>query len=190
MAEMSAFSRWSMRRGARRRAVKLLDTVQPQLSLPPSARLLELGAGSGGLSVLLHERFPSARLTATDYDPRQVEEVERSFRHRFSSIPSGVEVRALDARQLSFADGSFDAIFAVMMLHHVEAAHFDYQARPAVLREIRRVIAPGGFLVYLDFSRTEEMDRTLGELGLLRVFEKRRWPRTELAVFRAPGAPS
>jgi len=50
-----------------------------------------------------------------------------------------------DARSLPFADSSFEAVIGRRFLHHVPA-----EDRPAMLREARRVLKPGGRLVILE----------------------------------------
>lgn len=186
MAEMNAFARWRVNASSVRRARRLVTMLRPQLHLPPSPRILELGAGAGALSVRLHAEYPGSAITVTDFDPAQLESSRESFRRQLGSTPAGVEFRQVDARTLPFPDASFDAVFAIMMLHHVEARHSDYQERPAALREIRRVLAPGGKLVFMDFSRTKEMLATLTELGFRTSYERRRWPRQYLGLLQAP----
>lgn len=62
-------------------------------------------------------------------------------------------VRA-DARDLPFRDASFDAAVCVDALHHVPD-------RSAVLREVARVLAPGGVFVIRDFDPTHPLGRAL-----------------------------
>ena len=95
----------------------------------------------------------------------------------------------MDAKQIPYEPASFDCVFAMGMLHHVEAHHFDYVERPTALREIRRVLSPGGVLVYWEFSRTADMRKTLAELGFGSVFERRGWRGRELAIVRSPLPP-
>lgn len=187
MAEMGRFGRWLVNRGSGRRSLRLLDTLGDRLALPASSRLLELGAGRGGLSAALYERFRPRRLVVTDFDPRQVEAARDFLSGRFGGLPAGVELQRLDAKELAFPDASFDGVFAIQMLHHVERSHSEYRERPGVLREIRRILTPGGLLVYSDFSRTPELRATLGELGFAPVIQRPGWGGRELAVFRAPG---
>jgi ubiquinone/menaquinone biosynthesis C-methylase UbiE len=186
MAEMGRFGRWLAGVGTARRSVRILETLGSRLQLPSSARILELGAGRGGMSALLQERFRPARLVVTDFDQRQVDAARAYLTHWFGALPPSVDLRQVDARTLPFDAAAFDCVFAIAMLHHVEAHHFDYRERPKALAEIRRVLSPGGILAYLEFSRTEEMRRTLGELGFVPLFEKRGWRGRELALFRSP----
>lgn len=66
-----------------------------------------------------------------------------------------METVAADVRALPFADGSFDQVLLVSTLEHVGAdnelyglsAESDGAARAAALRELRRVLAPGGSLL-------------------------------------------
>ncbi len=187
MAEMSWFGRWVVNASTGRRSARTLDSLGDRLQLPSSARILELGAGRGGMSALLQERYHPARLVVSDFDPNQVEAARSYLAERCGPLPPTIEFRELDAKVLPFEAASFDAVFALAMLHHVEARHFDYKERPTALREIRRVLSPGGLLVFSEFSRTAEMRQTLLELGFSPVFEKHGWRGRELGVFRSAG---
>lgn len=189
MAEMGRFGRWLVNRSNARRSVRVLGSLGPHLRLSPTSRVLELGAGRGGLSGLLQKRYRPARLVVTDFDPEQVEAARTHLSQEFGGLPTSFELRAVDAKGLPFEDGSFDCVFAIAMLHHVEAHHFDYVERPKALREIRRVLVPGGSLAFSEFSRVPEMRATLIELGFVPVFEKRGWRGRELAVFRSAASP-
>ncbi|MGP8078781.1 MAG: class I SAM-dependent methyltransferase [Thermoplasmata archaeon] len=183
---MNPISRFFVNFGNARRSARVLRALERGFRPPPTGRILELGAGRGGLSALLQERYRPGRLVVTDFDPHQVEAARAFLTQRFRSLPSTIELRQVDAKALPFEDRSFDCVFAILMLHHVEKHHSEYRERPVALREIRRVLAPGGSLVYSDFSHMEDLRRTLEELGFARTFEKRQWPRRELAVVRAP----
>ncbi|MFZ0698927.1 MAG: class I SAM-dependent methyltransferase [Thermoplasmata archaeon] len=172
--------------GNARRSARALNILESRLQLPFAPRILELGCGRGGMSVLLQERFQPGRLVVTDFDPRQVEAARAYLTRCLETLPPVVELRQVDARRLPFDAASFDCVFAMAMLHHVEAHHFDYRERPKALAEIRRVLSPGGTLAFSEFSRTEDLRRTLGELGFTPTFEKRGWRGRELALFRSP----
>ena len=187
MAEMNRFERWMVNRRTESRAQRVLPGLGPTFTLPSAASVLELGAGRGGLVALLHERFRPARLVGTDFDPRQVEAAREFLMARWGSVPSTIELEEADALSLPFSDASFDYVFAMVMLHHVEERPSEYARRPQALKEIRRVLRPGGRLVYSDIFRREEIRATLGELGFVRQFLRPSW-RRDLGVFRAPAA--
>lgn len=96
-----------------------------------AARVLELAAGTG---VLTRELVASgARVTATDLNPAMVEYGSRR-------VPDAVWEQA-DAMRLPYQDGVFDLVvcqFGVMFLPD----------RPAGYAEARRVLAPGGRLLF------------------------------------------
>jgi ubiquinone/menaquinone biosynthesis C-methylase UbiE len=185
VAEMHGFSRWWVNRTTVVHARRSLVRLSGRLPLTPSSRVLELGSGAGGLLALLQERYRPASLIGTDFDPAQLEEARAFLRRRWGALPSSLELRQVDALAIPFADASFDAVFAMFMLHHVETAHHDFVRRPQALREVRRVLARGGRLIYSEFSRRTETRSTLLELGFVPEFVREGW-RADLAVYRAP----
>jgi ubiquinone/menaquinone biosynthesis C-methylase UbiE len=189
MGAMPRFARWlvNVRTGAR--AARFLPMVAPSLNLDSTSRVLELGSGGGGMLAALHERYRPASLVGTDYDPFEVAAAQRYLTRRWGEIPPTIDVRQADALSLPFADGSFDCVFALEVLHHVEERHTDYEKRPTALREIRRVLRPGGRLVYADFSQKERFRDSLRELGFVPVLLHRR-RRSEVGIFASPDGPS
>lgn len=76
-------------------------------------------------------------------------------RGRSSDGRSAVDLRVHDiASQLTFPDGSFDAVFSHLGLHY-----FDYRVTGQIFCEIWRVLRPGGLLV---FSVKSTKDRDYG----------------------------
>jgi SAM-dependent methyltransferase len=107
--------------------------VFDQLELPSEARLLELGCGPGGLWKENLDRVPEGwSVTLTDASPGMLREAERDLgadrRFRFC---------VADARELPFEDGSFDAVIANHVLHHVPE-------RSRAISEAARVLSRGG----------------------------------------------
>ena len=100
--------------------------------------VLELGPGPGLTTDLLRESVE--RLTAIELDPK----LAISLRAR---LPRGnVEVVAGDATALPFPDCRFSGVVSFTMLHHVPSA----QLQDRLLREVWRVVKPGGSFVGSD----------------------------------------
>ncbi len=121
-------------------------------ALSEGAALLEIGCGAGLTTRALVSVFRPARLAAFDFDESQVERARR----RLAGLPVA-EVRQADATALPYADGEFDAVIEIGVLHHMSAWR-------AALREIARVLTPGGVFCFAE--------PTKGWLtrGLYRVF--------------------
>jgi len=102
--------------------------------LPPSAEVLDLGAGTGKLTRVLVRRF--ARVTAVEPD--------ESMRAVFSQATVCCKVLEGSAEAIPLADGSVDGVFCAEAFHWFEWT--------AALREIARVLRPRGVLV-LCFNR-------------------------------------
>lgn len=113
--------------------------------LPKAARILELGCGAGRIALGLRAEG-WAEVVPTDVAAAMVDLANGVFAER------GVPLRALraDARELPFADGSFDAaIFGFNGLMCIRGR----AERARALREIRRVLRPGGTLLLTAHDR-------------------------------------
>lgn len=113
------------------------------LRLPPRARVLDLASGTGDLARRLAARRDVAFLVACDRN----EAMLRQGRRRLEDAGAlGVRYAVADAEALPFADAAFDAVTIGFGLRNV--------TDPArALAEMRRVLAPAGVLVVLEFSR-------------------------------------
>ena len=111
-------------------AQEILERARP---IGPSDRVLDLGCGTGIVARLLRERLGvAARITGLDASPDMIETAR--------SLAPELEWRVGNAMDLPFADASFELVVAQQMLQFVPEP-------AAALREIRRVLVPGGRLV-------------------------------------------
>lgn len=81
----------------------------------PDPKILELGAGHGGLSAKLLEMHPTARLTVTDVEPDSVAAIAAGT---LGHEPR-VTVRAMDATAIDADDGAFDLAVFALSFHHL-----------------------------------------------------------------------
>lgn len=103
-------------------------------------RVLEIGAGTG-LNLKL---YPGAVTAITLAEPDAP--MAARLRRRVSGASHPVEVVQAPAEQLPFADGSFDTVVSTLVLCTVADM-------AASLREIGRVLAPGGQLLFVEHVR-------------------------------------
>jgi ubiquinone/menaquinone biosynthesis C-methylase UbiE len=115
----------------------------------------DIGAGAGFVTEGLLKR--GLRVIAVDRSEAMLEEMKRKFGEGGS-----VEYRIGEAESLPLEDSSVDYVFANMYLHHVDLP-------PAAIREMARILKPGGRLVItdldchdFDFLRMEHCDRWMG----------------------------
>jgi SAM-dependent methyltransferase len=81
---------------------------------------------------------------------------------QLEGVADRVEVKDGDARQLPFADATFDVVLSSLALHNIPGR----EGRRQAVREIARVLKPGGHLALVDIQHTGQYARTLRECGL------------------------
>jgi ubiquinone/menaquinone biosynthesis C-methylase UbiE len=105
--------------------------------------VLEIGGGTG--SNLPYYGAEVTSLTVTEPEQPMLKRLEKKVRER----GSGAKVVRAPAEELPFPDGSFDTVVSTLVLCGVED-----QSR--ALREIRRVLRPGGRLVFAEHVRSDD----------------------------------
>jgi ubiquinone/menaquinone biosynthesis C-methylase UbiE len=117
------------------------DLADRAVALRPSA-VLELAAGTGVVSHLLAAALPEARIVATDLNAAMLAVAEaRGHAPNLSFEPA-------DAQSLAFHDGLFDLVVAQF------GAMF-FPDKAGAYREARRVLAPGGTLLFNVWDRLD-----------------------------------
>jgi ubiquinone/menaquinone biosynthesis C-methylase UbiE len=114
-----------------------------QADINAGSRVLEVGCGTGNLTMLAKRLNPAAEVTGIDPDPIALARARRKAQRR----GVGVRFELAYAEQLPFPDASFDRVLSALMLHHLGA-----DAKGPALREVRRVLKPGGSLHLADFA--------------------------------------
>jgi len=109
-----------------------LDLIGQHLALD-NATVLELGCGTAQMTRLIAERFPVARLIATEVDQTQ------HHKNLASDHPRSIEFHAGGAQAIDAPDNSVDMVFMFKSLHHVPG-----ELMAQAMQEIARVLKPGG----------------------------------------------
>lgn len=156
---------YSSLRGKIRVREKLLD----ELRLRGDEDILDIGCGSGLMLVGAAGRLTTG--TATGVDLWRARDQLGSSREvclrnaRRQGVEDKVTLVDGDVRKLPFEDGSFDIAFASLAIHNL---HPDSE-RETCIRELRRVLRPGGRMVILDFAGIEVYVRTANDLGMTEI---------------------
>ena len=103
----------------------------------PGERILEIGPGTGYYTMDLAEWIGDGELEILDIQPEMLEHTMRRVRSRALTNVSSSQA---DATNLPYADGSFDAVLLVTVFGEIPDGD-------AALRQVRRVLRPGGRLI-------------------------------------------
>ncbi len=107
-------------------------------SLRPGQRLLDVGCGPGTITVGFAARVAPGRVTGMDAEPAIIDEART--RHQ---AQANVDFATGDVYRLDYEDATFDVVHAHQVLQHLTDP-------VAALREMRRVLCPGGILAVRD----------------------------------------
>jgi len=117
----------------------LIDNAE----VKPNAQLLDLGCGTGTLTLMLKSRHTSSKVIGLDGDVKILDIAKK----KSSSAHLDIEWVYGHSTELPFEDSSVDHIFSSLMFHHLTA---DDKRR--TLKECYRVLKPGAFLHIADWG--------------------------------------
>jgi SAM-dependent methyltransferase len=144
--------------------------------IPGGGRVLDWGAGNGHASIYLSR----AGFEATGYslEPFSFQDLLGANPYRF------VAADPLEPVRLPFGDGEFDAVLSVGVLEHVRETGGDESAS---LREIWRVLRPGGIVICVHLPNARSWIEALARLRGVWGHAYRYRPADALALFHASG---
>lgn len=136
-------------------AVGLLDAVAEALGGRVPTRIVDVGAGTGTLSRAAVRRWPGAHVTALDASAGMLGTAEALAAEQLApSERARLEFVVAAADRMPLADASADLVLSSFVLQLVPNRH-------RALREIRRVLRPGGLLAYVTWLAARRSDRWL-----------------------------
>ncbi|MCL4534052.1 MAG: class I SAM-dependent methyltransferase [Bacteroidetes bacterium] len=107
-------------------------------------QILDVGSGPGWLAIQIAFRGPAWQVTGIDPSEEMVRLAAENARRR--DLEGRVNFSKGTAESIPFPDGSFDVVVSTLSLHH-------WTDPAAGLREIGRVLKPGGRFIVLDLRR-------------------------------------
>jgi arsenite methyltransferase len=145
--------------------LRLRDKIIASIPWRGDERVLDVGCGHGLMLLAAAKRLTTGHAIGIDVWS-QVDQADNNPQAtmenaRLENVAGRVEVQDADARKLPFADGSFDVVLSSFVIHNLHIA----ADREQILREIARVLRPGGQVAIADIKHTGQYQRTLEALG-------------------------
>jgi SAM-dependent methyltransferase len=117
-----------------------------QMAVADHQSVLDLGCGTGTLTQMLKQRYPSANLIGLDGDA-SILEIARAKAQR---ARAAIEFAQGMAYALPFADASLDRVVSSLMFHHLTL-----EDKERTAREMRRVLKPNGAVYIADLGKPD-----------------------------------
>jgi ubiquinone/menaquinone biosynthesis C-methylase UbiE len=152
--------------GSRIGKLRLRDALLSRIAWRGDEHVLDVGCGHGLLLIGAAKRLTTGRATGVDIwsqidqaDNQPERTVENA---RIEGVADRVDVRNGDARKLEFPDEVFDVVVSSLALHNIP----DGREREHALREIVRVLKPGGHVAIVDIWKISQYWRVFREIGM------------------------
>jgi len=134
------------------------------ISKYPNARILDLGAGAGKVAIRIATLDSVASVLAVDISLSAMKPLVEGVCQRIYFEPKldkiGFSVQS-EPWSLPYEDGSFDVVICRYAMHH-------FADQVGTVKEIARILSPGGLLLYSDPAMPEHSRDTTHGLYLLR----------------------
>jgi cyclopropane fatty-acyl-phospholipid synthase-like methyltransferase len=163
---------WSSRTAKLQLRDELLDAA----GIKGDEKILDAGCGRGLLLIGAAKRLKSGRATGVDvWDARdQKDNSSEATREnaKLEGVADKVRVESGDVRKLVYPEANFDVVLSNLVVHNLSGA----DEREKAIRELYRVLKPGGRLAMYDILKTREYAKVLESCGAQNVtLGARRW---------------
>ncbi|MEC7838755.1 MAG: class I SAM-dependent methyltransferase [Chlamydiota bacterium] len=171
---------------------RLVKSIVKKIRLSGDEEILNLGCSRGLFAIQLAKRLSEGKVFCIDIrqDNRSLGEGLDSLKRtvKDSGVAERIVLSDANPKKMSFQTGKFDLIINNLVLHEVKP----YEEREKILKEMARVIKPGGMIIIVDLQYTREYKTFFNFLGWKKVARSPlRWmmfPPVRIVTAIKPGA--
>ncbi len=161
---------------------RLVGLIIDRGRLSPSSTILDVGTGRGFLAIELAKEFPKSQVIGIDLwgTPAKGEthqgflmnntQANAELNAELANVSDRVSFKQGDARDMPFGAETFNVVVSSYAIHQM----FHYSGRdPRILKEIFRVLKPGGVFVNGDLMIGRDLLNALHEIGFQNIKQSR-----------------
>lgn len=145
---------------------RVCDRMVAALALSGDERVLDAGCGRGLALIACAKKLGTGKAVGIDLwaakDLSNNNPEATLANAAAEGVADRVEVETGDITKLPFHDASFDAVISMTVIHNIPTR----EARDRALRELARVLKPGGRIVIFDLLHAARYTEVLQEAGL------------------------
>jgi arsenite methyltransferase len=145
--------------------LRLRDQLLDSLALRGDERILDVGCGRGLLAIGAAKRLKNGKVIGIDiWNPLDLSgntPDAAKANAKIEGVAEKVRIENGDAQKLVYPDNHYDAVVSSLVLHNIP----EQEARAQAVREMLRVLKPGGKLAIFDLFRAGEYAEVLRAAG-------------------------
>ena len=144
---------------------KVIARILDSIPWRGDENVLDVGCGRGLFLIAAAKRLKNGKATGVDIwrsEDLSGNTADATMNNaKAEGVANRIKIENTDARKLPFGANSFDVVVSSLAIHNIDGV----AERAKALREIVRVLKPGGYLAIFDIFHTSEYAKLLGQLG-------------------------
>lgn len=171
--------------GKRKMSLQILEGIADYVTLPEGGLGLDIGCGSGALTIVCAKKNPQGTMYGLDLWGKEPSLYNQKVCEKNAEIEGVKNIRFIqgDAREIDFPDETFDAVCSNYVYHNIEHPDMEF-----LLLETLRVLKKGGTFAIHDIMKPKnygDISRLTARLKKQGI-EEIRWIDTTQNVFMTP----